>query len=284
MIAKRCILLTFLAALATAHGAWAKPAPKPKPKPNYIYAENGTYYYEAAISRQQREAGYVAGDAVGYRYYGINASGEYVLARVVGNGAVTEFIYCKKPCRVIRTSSGNRFVNNSRLLVSSAFADAFRGRLRNTNPDLPKPRPKSAVSIPSRSPFDVSGTAAGIIKTANGIAIRSAANSPVYATADGLVEFVGQLAGYGGAIRLGHGGEIQTLYGNLGRMTVSPKATVTKGQVIGFVGAPTNGGNAELLYEIRVAGNAVDPMPYIGKDDAEWRALFQTWQSLDRKQ
>lgn len=283
MIAKRCILLTFLAALATAHGAWAKPAPKPKPKPNYIYAENGTYYYEAAISRQQREAGYVAGDAVGYRYYGINASGEYVLARVVGNGAVTEFIYCKKPCRVIRTSSGNRFVNNSRLLVSSAFADAFRGRLRNTNPDLPKPRPKSAVSIPSRSPLDAYGTTAGVIKTANGVTIRSAENAPVHATADGVVEFTGPLEGYGSAIRIGHGGDIQTVYGNLGKITVSSKATVKHGQVIGFVGAPINGGNPELIYEIRIAGKAVDPTPYIGKDDAEMRALFKTWQSLERK-
>jgi murein DD-endopeptidase MepM/ murein hydrolase activator NlpD len=100
------------------------------------------------------------------------------------------------------------------------------------------------------------------------VAIRSTANAPVYATANGTVEFSGELEGYGSAIRLNHGNEIQTIYGNIGRMNVSPKAIVTKGQVIGFVVAPMNGSDPELLYEVRIAGVAIDPLAFLGKDHA----------------
>ncbi len=191
MILKRLAGLVGLAAwamMALPNGAVAKPAPKP----NYIYTENGIYYYEAGISPQQREAGQVAGDAVGYRYYGTNANGEHVLARVWSNGAVAEFVYCKNPCRVIRTSGGERLVNNSRLLVNSVFVDAFRGRLRNTNPETQQRRAQTNVNIPARSPSDLGE---GVTRTVKGIAIRSASGAPVYATADGIVNFAGQLDG-----------------------------------------------------------------------------------------
>ena len=120
-------------------------------------------------------------------------------------------------------------------------------------------------------------------KELRGIAITAAANAPVYATADGVVEFTGRLEGYGTAIRLGHGGEIPTLYGTLGRMTVAPKAVVTKGQVIGFVGSPANEVSPELIYEVTIEGMAVDPLPYMN-DDAAFRALYQSWLNLDGKQ
>ena len=68
--------------------------------------------------------------------------------------------------------------------------------------------------------------------------------------------------------RLNHGNEIQTIYGNLGRMNVSPKTAVTEGQVIGFVVVPMNGSDPELLYEVRIAGVAIDPLAFLGKGHA----------------
>jgi hypothetical protein len=264
MMLKNLLWLTVFVAAGMTHSAEAKPSPKP----NYIYAEKGTYYYEAAISPRQREAGAAAGEAVGYRYYGTNSDGEYVLARVESNGTIYEYVYCKKPCRVIRTSGGSRIANNNMLVASAAFSDAFRGNLRNTNPAAPKPRPAATVNVPSRSPVGANVIAPGVIRTPSGVAIRSTANAPVYATANGTVEFSGELEGYGSAIRLNHGNEIQTIYGNIGRMNVSPKAIVTKGQVIGFVVAPMNGSDPELLYEVRIAGVAIDPLAFLGKDHA----------------
>lgn len=258
---KNLLWLTVFVAAGMAHGAEAKPSPKP----NYIYAEKGIYYYEAAISPRQREAGAAAGEAVGYRYYGTNSDGEYILARVESNGTIYEYVYCKKPCRVIRTSGGSRIANNNMLVASAAFSDAFRGKLRNTNPHVPKPRPATPVNVPSRSPVGANDVAPGVKRTASGVAIRSTANAPVYATANGVVEFSGELEGYGSAIKLDHGNQIQTIYGNLGRRIVLPKAAVTKGQVIGFVAVPKNGADPELLYEVKIAGEAIDPLAFIGK-------------------
>lgn len=275
MKVKSSIWLFALAVTALPGGILAKSVSRP----NYIYVENGVYFYAAAITPQQRKAGQIAGDAVGYRYFGQNAAGEYVLARVSGNGSIEAFTYCKNPCRVIRTSASERFVNNSLLLVSSAFSDAFRGRLRNTNPTIQN----SHINIPSRSPIDSNGLN-GFIKTTNGVIIPASTDSAVRATADGMVRFTGQLDAYGNVIRIDHGGGVQTLYGNLAKMAVTPKDTVKKGQVIGFVGTARNGTGAELIYEVRVEGKSVDPLAYMKDGDAEFQALFQTWKKLKEKQ
>lgn len=247
-------------------------------RPNYIYSENGVYFYAAAITPKQRNAGQIAGDAVGYRYYGQNKAGEYVLVRVSGDGSIESFVYCKNPCRVIRTSTSERFVNNSRLVVSSAFMDAFRGRMRNTNPSTQK----SHVNIPSRSPIDANSVTE-ITKRADGITIPASSDAPIRATADGIVRFAGKLDTHGNTITIDHGGKIQTLYGNLATIAVKPKDAVKKGQLIGIAGKSKSGTGYELIYEIWIEGNAVDPLTYMRDGDAELQALFQSWKTLKEK-
>jgi len=272
-MAKKYRVLMALAVLTISGGTSGKTTVKP----NFIYAENGTYFYAAALTRQQKEAGVIAGDALGYRYYGKNAAGEYVLVSVSGSGQVTGFFYCKNPCRVIRTSDGERFVNNIRLLVGSAFADAIRGMLRNTNPELLRSQIKP-VSIPSRPPFEPGNKGLDLTRTASGVKIRIEEGAPVHATANGIVEFAGRIEGYGHAVRLGHGAGLQTFYGNLERISVSANANISKGQVIGFVASALNGAAPMLIYEVRIQNQPVDPRPYMVKDDAEFRRLFQAWQ------
>ena len=109
------------------HAAIAKPASAK----SYIYEEDGVYYYAAALTKEQKKSGRVAGDAVGYRYYGINNTGEYTLF----NPSKDEIVYCKMPCKVIRLQNGDRILNENGLLVSLPFRDAFRGYLRDTNPN-----------------------------------------------------------------------------------------------------------------------------------------------------
>lgn len=259
MITKRIIWLVAFAATAAGHGIYAKPASKP----NFIYAENGVYYYEAAVSRNQSDAGQGAGDAVGYRYYGTNSQGEHILANVRSNGSVIQYVYCKNPCRVVRTSGGDRFVNNSRLVVYSAFSDAFRGRLRNTNPETISAK----VNIPSVPPVNRTFSADGIAKAGDSVSIRAAVGAPVYATADGVVEFAGEMAGNGNVVRIDHGRGIKTLYGRLNGKIVLPGTRVKRGQLIGIVAAPTTGNLPALLYGVIIDGKAVDPMPFLQPSD-----------------
>lgn len=245
-------------------------------KPNYIYREGGVYYYEAAITAAEKAEGKVASDAVGYRFYGKNQDGEYILVQVSGGGAVIETAYCKNPCRVIRFGDGTRLVNEGRLLVGSAIADAIKGRMVNTNPELTKPK-RPIIKIPSRAPID-NIRAGDVARNSTGIIIRSAAGVPVYATADGVVKFIGTRVGYGRLLIIDHGGgEIESIYGNLGQIIPAQKLAVSKGELIGFVAAAPAGREPSLIYEVRIANVAVNPIPYLISSDAEFRRLFGAW-------
>lgn len=277
---KLLIVLAIFFMVAPGHLV-AKPAKKSVgvTKPLYLYSENGVYYYQAELSRAEKASGQVASPVIGYRYYGKNQIGEHILVKVSDNGDVIAFAYCKSPCLVIRSTDSGRFVNDRRLVVSSAITDAIRGKLRNTNPELSKIKPKP-ISIPSRAPLQ-DGIKYEIIKGPTRVTILAAANTPVYATADGVVTFAGPMKGLGTAIRIGHGGEIESWYGNLARNTISAEAKVKKGDIIGYVAAALNGESSGLIYEVRIANTPVNPIPYMNGKDQESRSLFGSWQEQD---
>jgi Flp pilus assembly protein TadD len=239
-------------------------AKRPVYRAQYIYTENGVYYYEPALTPRERREGVVASDASGFRYYGRNDSGEYILVRIIGDNYTDWHAYCKNPCRVIRFSYGMRLVNNSRLLLGNVFADAIHGKLRNTNPALG--RVVGRVSIPSVSPVGGSGLPDGITRTGTGVRIRGPLNAPVYATADGSVSRVETVAGYGGLVQIEHGAEIATVFGNLVKIIVPKSSLVKKGQQIASAGIAQNSNESELIYEVRIAGSPVDPLPYMQAD------------------
>ena len=56
---------------------------------------------------------------------------------------------------------------------------------------------------------------------------------------------------------------MQTRYGHLSRLNVAEGQTVHKGDVIGFVGSTGRSTGPHLHYEVRVDGEAVNPIPYM---------------------
>ena len=64
-----------------------------------------------------------------------------------------------------------------------------------------------------------------------------------------------------------HGGELQTRYAHLSGYAVAAGEQVHKGQLIGFVGSTGRSTGPHLHYEVRVAGEAVDPRPYMVATD-----------------
>lgn len=88
--------------------------------------------------------------------------------------------------------------------------------------------------------------------------------TPVFATADGIVEKAGYFeTGYGIAVLIRHGRGYETLYGHLARTTVQPGAKVCRGEQIGYVGMTGNTTGPHLHYEIRLAGVPRNPAPYV---------------------
>jgi murein DD-endopeptidase MepM/ murein hydrolase activator NlpD len=96
-----------------------------------------------------------------------------------------------------------------------------------------------------------------------GIDLAAPTGTPVYATADGVVSRAEPFSSYGNYIQIEHGGELQTRFGHLSGFAVVAGQQVHKGDLIGFVGTTGRSTGPHLHYEVRVAGEAVDPRPYM---------------------
>jgi len=95
------------------------------------------------------------------------------------------------------------------------------------------------------------------------IGARSGAN--ILAAEDGTVILSGWHGGYGNTVIIDHGGGLHTLYGHNSRNLVSVGDRVTRGQVIALIGSTGVSTGPHLHFEVRLNGNAVDPMPYLGR-------------------
>lgn len=131
----------------------------------------------------------------------------------------------------------------------------------------------SKVSIPSRSPVEGFRLTSeygmrvhpvlGSRRAHKGIDMASPVGTPVHAPADGVVGKAEWFSSYGLYIQVEHGGELQTRYGHLSRLNVAAGQFVRKGDVIGYVGSTGRSTGPHLHYEVRVAGESVNPMAYM---------------------
>jgi len=133
--------------------------------------------------------------------------------------------------------------------------------------------PRSSVAVPSRMPIDAVAMTSGFgmrnhpilhkRSQHQGVDLAAPSGTPVYATADGLVGMAQRYSSYGNYVQIEHGGELQTRYAHLTSYTVHPGDMVQKGDLIGYVGSTGRSTGPHLHYEVRVAGVAVDPRPYM---------------------
>ncbi|MEF3696945.1 M23 family metallopeptidase [Desulfolutivibrio sp.] len=96
-----------------------------------------------------------------------------------------------------------------------------------------------------------------------GLDISTTLGAPVYATAGGAVSFVGDGQGSGPTVTIEHRGGISTSYSHLREFTVSQGQSVSRGDIIGYVGDSGRSTGPHLHYEVRVNGVPVNPMRYI---------------------
>lgn len=96
-----------------------------------------------------------------------------------------------------------------------------------------------------------------------GVDMAGPVGTPVYATADGVVTFAGWQSGYGRIIKVQHEFGIETRYPHLNAMRVEVGQRVSRGERIGDMGSSGRSTGPHLHYEVRVNGEAIDPMIYI---------------------
>ncbi|MBX7491828.1 M23 family metallopeptidase [Qipengyuania sp. 1NDW9] len=135
------------------------------------------------------------------------------------------------------------------------------------------------VSVPSRMPLeDARLTSDYGMRTHpvlrrrlghKGVDLAAPTGTPIYATADGYVSKAQRWSSYGNFVSIEHGARIQTRYAHMSRIAVAPGTRVEKGDIIGYVGSTGRSTGPHLHYEVRIDGEAVNPVPYMIESQAQ---------------
>lgn len=96
-----------------------------------------------------------------------------------------------------------------------------------------------------------------------GIDIPSPKGTPVKVAGSGTVLYAGWMRGYGQLIIVDHGKNMATVYAHLSSIGVKENQTVRQGEVIGRVGNTGVATGYHLHFEVRIGGQAKDPVKYL---------------------
>jgi murein DD-endopeptidase MepM/ murein hydrolase activator NlpD len=121
-----------------------------------------------------------------------------------------------------------------------------------------------------------------------GLDFTAPSGTPIYATADGVVQAAGfSTDGYGNKVVLNHGFGYQTLYGHMFKVKARVGQSVKRGEVIGYIGSTGKSTGPHCHYEVIKRGTKVDPVYYFYNDltpaqfDRLLKAAAANKQSLD---
>lgn len=96
----------------------------------------------------------------------------------------------------------------------------------------------------------------------NGIDIKAATGTEVFATADGTASFVQFKKDWGNLIVITHSDGYETRYAHLKGFNIKENQAVKKGQVIGYVGSTGLSTGPHLHYEVLQNGKHLDPLEF----------------------
>ncbi len=120
-----------------------------------------------------------------------------------------------------------------------------------------------------------------------GIDFGTPIGTPVYATADGVVEWAAhhQSSGYGKMVRIIHNYGFSTVYGHLEDFEVASGNYVRRGDLLGYSGNTGVSTGPHLHYEVRHLNRRLDPATFLRWSISEYDILFANedrveWESL----
>lgn len=105
------------------------------------------------------------------------------------------------------------------------------------------------------------------VKLHPGLDFAAPAGTPIYATANGTIEFAGNRGdGYGNNVIINHGYGYKTLFGHMFRIKARIGQRVNRGEVIGWVGSTGKSTGPHCHYEVIKNGNKIDPIYFFYND------------------
>jgi murein DD-endopeptidase MepM/ murein hydrolase activator NlpD len=104
------------------------------------------------------------------------------------------------------------------------------------------------------------------VRRHEGLDIVNEVGTPVYASAEGTIEFTGRKGDYGLTVEVDHGYSLMSLYGHLSKVLVREGQKVKRGELIARSGNTGLSNGPHLHYEVRVNGVAQNPAYYFFDD------------------
>jgi murein DD-endopeptidase MepM/ murein hydrolase activator NlpD len=111
-----------------------------------------------------------------------------------------------------------------------------------------------------------------------GIDFAASIGTPIYATADGVIEEVSvRFSGYGKMVIIDHGFGYKTRYAHMHDFTVRSGQNVKRGELIGYVGNTGLSTAPHLHYEVMLNDVHINPVHYFFNDlsPAEYEKVIE---------
>ncbi|MGZ4619159.1 MAG: M23 family metallopeptidase [Frankiaceae bacterium] len=101
-----------------------------------------------------------------------------------------------------------------------------------------------------------------------GIDLAAPLGAPIVAAADGVVTSAGPASGFGNAVVIANGNEVETVYGHMRYWFVRSGQRVRAGQLIALVGSEGHSTGPHLHFEVHLAGKLTDPAAWLAAHGA----------------
>lgn len=179
-----------------------------------------------------------------------------------------------------------KFFNKDKVLEISRSVDQLRRKLyiesksQDEVVDLAREKEKLFSAIPAIRPLrsdEISHLASGygmrihpvykVRRMHPGIDFSAPVGTPIYATADGVIQKVEfSFSGYGKMIDIDHGFGYMTRYAHMHGFAVKKGQRIKRGELIGYVGNTGLSTGPHLHYEVHINGKVVNPVYYFFND------------------
>lgn len=150
-----------------------------------------------------------------------------------------------------------------------ADAEQMLEEVREALARLERPPPSTAIEqTRGELPWPVQGAVASRFRRGagvhdNGILIQAAEGTPVKAVHAGQVVFADWMRGFGNLLIIDHGDHVMTLHAHLQHFETGVGSGVSRGDTVGAVGSSGGQDRPALYFEVRRAGEPIDPQGWI---------------------
>jgi murein DD-endopeptidase MepM/ murein hydrolase activator NlpD len=186
-----------------------------------------------------------------------------------------------KEIQLLQTLSEDKLIQNTtRQLNEMHMRVAFQQKSYEEIQQMIRNKEKLIAAIPAIQPVSnrtLTRIASGfgyridpvykVTKFHAGLDFTAPQGTPIYATANGVIKEANfNDGGYGNHVIINHGYGYETLYAHMYKIKVRRGQTVTRGEVIGYIGNTGKSTGPHCHYEVHKNGQPVDPVYFFYND------------------